>query len=106
MAKLNLGLEKTISVSLKTNSPQYSEELYAALRDFLEERGAEESTRRKSTNYLFIEYDAEYLQPTWKKLEAEIEENFELLETEYTTGTEDDPDDNFTNDYEHLEIYM
>ena len=106
MGKLYLGLEKTISVSLKHTSPEYSEELYAGLRDFLTDRGVEESTRRKSINYTFIEYDANDLTVTWKKLESDLEENFPIFKTEYSEGLEDEEEDNFTNDSEHLEIFM
>ena len=105
MAKMNIGLVKTIGVSFDMSDPGYSEALEASLRDFLSDRGIEESTRRKGIEYKMIEYDAEDMTVSWKRLEADLEDAFPQLKTQYSEGVDEDPEDTFKNDYEHLEIY-
>lgn len=102
MAKQYLGLIKTVGVTYDMRGG--SEELEVSLRDFLSARGIEEMQRRNGLQYKNIEYDAEDMTVSWKKLEAEIEETFPNLRTRFTEGVEEEPWEDQYNNYEHLEI--
>ena len=98
MAKTNLGLSKDIGITLNKNGN------IDEVVQFLESNGAEELSRRDSTESVFIELMAEDLFISWNQLEADLTRKFPKLKTQFSEGMDDD-DPLYYQQYEHLEIY-
>ena len=96
----SLDMSKTVTASL----PKDNEQLISQIVDFLAERNIEEVNRRSSTRYTFLEFNAESMRGSWKRLEADLEDDFDNLKTQYSEGSEDEED--YYSEEENLEIYI
>lgn len=102
MAKLNIGLSKTVGISVSETDDKTLDSLVS----FLTDQGIEELHRRKTPlGMTLVELDADEMFPTWDQLRGALREKFPQFELQYDEGTDDEGDDYYVQEYESLEIY-
>lgn len=102
MAKINIGLSKTVGIS----TSKADDKTIDSLVSFLEKNGIEELHRRKTPfGMTIVELDADSMFPTWDQLRGALRDKFSELELQYSEGLDDDDDNDYVQEYESLEIY-
>lgn len=94
---------KNIGVDYDTTSDNYSPEVEAQIRDFMEDHGINEVKRINGLKYKIIEYDAMEMNVTWTKLQAGLEDLIPFADVHYSESTGDGQDNEFQLN-ESLEI--
>lgn len=100
MAKTNLGFSKEIEILFTETSSKDVKKLVK----FLKEQGLEEMTRKESFEFISVEFDAEFMFPSWAQIQAALKEKFPQYDYQYTEGEEDE-DSEYFKQYESLLIY-
>lgn len=104
MAKDYIGSERTIR--LEYDMDVVSEDNFKNVKRYVEKLQVTDSTDQESFGIVSYEYDASYVTDDFEAIKEELEKKFDFVTVEVYTGDMDDIYDDFTYDYNTLDIVV
>ena len=103
--KINLGLQKSVSLVIDENSVNYTTKIEKDIKRFLKNRYELELLEEtEGFGLKTLEYDADYLIEDWPVVIQDIELEFPDLQLQLFEGTHNEMTDDYRYDYEDLQI--